>query len=91
MGTPATHSFACLADKIMHAVTIELNIAQAKFPRFNSPHEGYAVLLEEVNELWDAIKDKNASRDAVRDEAIQVAAMAIRFIIDTEPRQANPK
>lgn len=23
---------------------------------FHSPHEGYAILLEEVNELWDEIK-----------------------------------
>jgi len=34
----------------------ELAKAEKKFPGFNSAHEGYAVLLEEVDELWDEIK-----------------------------------
>ena len=51
-----------------------------------SAHEGYAVLLEEVDELWDEVK-KNPSKYAHRDkdmrkEAIQIAAMAIRFVLD---------
>jgi NTP pyrophosphatase (non-canonical NTP hydrolase) len=47
-------------------------------------HEFYAILLEEVDELWDAIKnDEPLAR--VHAEAIQVAAMVIRFI-DTGER-----
>lgn len=42
-------------------------------------HEFYAILLEEVEELWDAIKsDEPAER--VRAEAIQVAAMVVRYL-----------
>lgn len=47
---------------------------------FNSRHEGFAVLKEEVDELWDDIK-ANAHLSA-RKEAIQVAAMALRFLVE---------
>lgn len=53
-----------------------------KFPGFNSGHEGYAVLKEEVDELWDAVKAKDMSQ--ARKEAIQVGAMALRFLMDLE-------
>ena len=33
----------------------ELNRSYEKFPKFNSPHEGYAVILEEVDELKEEI------------------------------------
>ena len=61
-------------------VKAELHEATTKFPAFNSSHEGYAVLKEEVDELWDEIKANRHNR--TREEAIQVAAMAIRFLID---------
>ena len=63
-------------------VISELNRARMKFGNFHNYHEGYAVLLEEVDELWDAIKSKDKSDDDVRTEAIQVAAMALRFLTD---------
>ena len=62
----------------------ELVRAQAKFPKFNSAHEGYAVIKEEFDELWEEIKKNEKTRDPVRmrKEAVQVAAMALRFIED---------
>lgn len=53
-----------------------------KWPGFNSAHEGYAILREEVDELWDHVKvnQKKRDLDAMRAEAIQVAAMAIKFV-----------
>lgn len=42
-------------------------------------HEGYAILLEEVDELWTEIKAKVIDPAKVRKEAIQVAAMALRI------------
>ena len=49
---------------------------------FNSAHEGYAILLEEVDELWDHVKISQRKRDlgAMYKEAIQVAAMAVKFV-----------
>jgi hypothetical protein len=62
-------------------VSRELARAREKFPAFHSAHEGYAVLMEELDELWDEIR-ANGSRERMRAEAIQVAAMAFRFISD---------
>lgn len=52
-----------------------------KWGACNSAHEAYAVLLEEVDELWTWVKVKqpNRSLPEMRKEAMQVAAMAIRF------------
>lgn len=62
----------------------ELNDAQSKFPKFNSAHEGYAVILEELDELWKEVKKNNKirSKSRLKDEAKQVSAMAMRFLID---------
>lgn len=62
----------------------ELARAEDIYPPFHSAHEGYATLLEEVDELWDEVKKSPAKRDpvAMRKEAVQVAAMALRFIRD---------
>ena len=35
----------------------EYRRAGETYDEFTSPHEGYAVLLEEVDELWDEIKN----------------------------------
>lgn len=59
----------------------EMTKATMNWPRFNSAHEGFAVLKEEVDELWDHVKTNQKKRDlaAMKKEAIQVAAMAMRF------------
>lgn len=71
------------------AVEIEVSRACAKHKPMNSPHEAYAVLLEEVDELWEEIKHDRGRQESARDEAIQVAAMAIRYLVDlTETKGA---
>ena len=58
--------------------------ASLRFGRFNSCHEGYAVMKEEFDELWIEIMKKQEERDPakLKKEAIHVGAMAIRFIND---------
>ena len=73
-------------DKIFDAVEKELFIATEKFGAFNSPHEGYAILQEEVEELWDEIKANKGRTESARKEAVQVAAMAIRYLYDMDPK-----
>lgn len=72
-----------IGTKLADLIDDELHSANLKFPLFNSPHEGYAVLLEEVDELWYEIKS-GGSNDRMKEEAIQVAAMAIKFIKSLE-------
>jgi NTP pyrophosphatase (non-canonical NTP hydrolase) len=71
---------ATKAQTGVELVLIELQRATSKFGVFASSHEGYAVLLEEVDELWEAVKTND--KDQQREEAIQVAAMALRFLWD---------
>ena len=60
--------------------------AEKQFQPFNSTHEGYAVIKEELDELWDLVKDKSCIDPTIfRKEAIQIGAMAIRFIMDCLP------
>lgn len=72
-------------DSILDFIKHEFNTATKKFGTFNNAHEGYAVLLEEVDELWEAIKLKQSNPkrlNLIQKEAIQVSAMAIRIIYD---------
>lgn len=77
-------------NEIIERVMGEYDRAINTYPPFNSLHEGYAVILEELDELWDEVKKKPINRDmeVIKREAAQVAAMALRFIHDIE---ATPK
>ena len=62
-------------------VTAEYKRAKDKFGVFASRHEGYAVILEELDELWVEIKS-NGSNDNIKGEAVQVVAMGLRFLVE---------
>jgi len=68
-------------DRDIDLVIEEVASAIENWPAMNSAHEGYAVLLEEVDELKAHVWTNQKRRDisAMKKEAIQVAAMAIRF------------
>ena len=70
-------------EKAIKLVINELDSAIEKFPLFNSSHEGYAVLKEEVDELWDEIKNNKDPQSIMnqKKEAVQVAAVAIKFLM----------
>lgn len=74
-------------------VTAELYSAESKhgLNLQGTLHESWGILEEEVDELWDEIKKgSRGSKEAVRKEAIQVAAMALRliYVMDTQLRDA---
>lgn len=70
-----------IKSDVQQLVQKELNSANEKFPLFNSPHEGYAVIKEEVDEceaemriisetilpeVWEKIKGNDKAFDLVR-------------------------
>jgi len=59
----------------------ELGVAVGSWPVFPSAHHGLAVIEEEVSELRAHVYTNQKRRDiaAMRKEAIQIAAMALRF------------
>lgn len=59
----------------------EYDRAVNKFGSFASAHEGKAIIEEELDELWDEIK-AGQNKNRMKEEALQVAAMAIRFVQD---------
>lgn len=78
---------------VRYAVINELQNAMANWPAFNSAHEGFAVLLEEVEELkaWVFTNQKKRDLQAMYKEAIQVAAMAMRFALEVCDEQRGRK
>lgn len=69
---------------VMEDVEAELARVRTMWPPMASLHEGYAIMQEEVDEFWDEVKRKEADRDpeALYEELIQVAAMAVKTAAD---------
>jgi hypothetical protein len=70
--------------RVLQDAGVELGKALKKYPRMHNGHEGYAVILEELDELKAEVwkKPKKRSVQKMRKEAVQVAAMALRFMLD---------
>lgn len=51
-------------DQVRDLVGVELAAANEKFPQFHSPHEGWAVIREEVEETSEALGDLSLSMNA---------------------------
>lgn len=82
-------------NNIIADIDIEFKRATSLYPKFNSRHEGYAILLEELDELWVEVKKHHqkdlSAKILMRKEAVQCAAMCMRFIYDCcdEPNQSE--
>ena len=70
--------------RTLNEIHAELIVAEQNWPPFNSAHEGFAVLAEEVDELKAHVWTNQKRRDlfSMRKEALQVAAMALRFALE---------
>ena len=74
---------------VLDEVCDELARALSRFPPFNSPHEGKAVIEEELDELWLHVKANSGRSEDAMCEAIQVAAMALRYVHDLRDWEAT--
>lgn len=71
-------------EELIDLVRKELLEACYVYPAMVSAHEGMAIILEEVDELKEIVwkKPQLRSKEDMRREAVQIAAMALRFIFD---------
>lgn len=69
---------------VYNEIKMEIKSARNKYSSFHSAHEGYAVIKEELDELWDLVRTSKTvmATDKMRKECIQIAAMSIRFVED---------
>lgn len=67
---------------ILTEISAEVERAKVHCEHFRSLHEAYAVILEEVQEVWTITmqRRRDRSQEALRKELIQVAAMAVKAI-----------
>ena len=68
-------------DKIIEDLKKEHDFVVRTFKNYHSYHEGFAVIKEELDELWDEVKG-GQDKSLMYKEAIQVMSTAMRFILD---------
>jgi hypothetical protein len=70
--------------KFNSLVKTELEIARQKHANINSAHEGFAVILEELDEFWEQVRLNRSKRDRCQmlSGLVQIAAMAQRTAED---------
>lgn len=76
---------------IIEEIAAEFEEAVRDYPAFNSEHEGLAVIREKYKGLEKEIfnSDRFGARARMRDDAVQLAVMAMKFVqfIDDHPRE----
>lgn len=76
-------------ERALAAVNSELARAMRRFAPFASAHEALAVIREEYLEFEREVFHGTGA-DALT-EAMQLAAMAVRYIVDIGDRGRNPE
>ncbi len=86
MADPVDYRRKATYTEYMHAigeVSEEYFKAQTKFPEFASRHEGIAIIEEEFLEFRAAAMWPHKNKgDSAYDEAKQLAAMSLRYMVD---------
>lgn len=68
--------------QIVSKVRTEIILATSKYGKFKDSGQAYCVIAKELCELHDEIFLKHQNKQRMEEEALQVAAMVIRFIMD---------
>lgn len=69
-------------DRLAEQVAAEVRRAEAKHPPMHSPHEGWSVIYEELEELREHVRGDTGRSAEARKEAIQIAAMGLRYALN---------
>lgn len=73
------------SERIAALAHRELLKAMGKHGPMASPHEGWAVIKEELDELWEHVRADTATEQDAAREALHIAAMAMRYAHDLTP------
>lgn len=79
-----------MADRIREIameIAAEVERAERKHAPMHSPHEGWSVIFEELEELREHVRADTGRSAEARKEAIQIAAMGLRYALNLCERQ----
>jgi hypothetical protein len=82
MSTIAIDALRSRIDTALHDLRNELWKAMIKHPPMHSAHEGWSVIFEELEELREHVRADTGQTPDARKEAMQVAAMSLRYALD---------
>lgn len=63
-------------------IAAEVERAELMHKPLNSPHEAWSVIFEELEELREHVRADTGRSPAARHEAIQTAAMGLRYVLN---------
>lgn len=78
-------------EAALDAVRSELLGAYANFREFRSAHEGVAIIEEEFLEFREAAYWPHKTKSKEEEEVTQLAAMAVRYLVDICYRKDAPR
>ena len=67
----------------------EIESARNQHANMHSPHEAYSVIKEELDEFWDEVRKKDHDKGRMANELTQIAAMAVRAVVDLDLRYGD--
>lgn len=79
-------------DQFLRDVMYEYaRVSEKHGPHYASAHEGWAVMWEEVEELWEEVRKKRSNRDAenMREECVQIASCAMKFALSFGKKEST--
>jgi hypothetical protein len=71
-----------LRNRFVDDQIFSLTKARIKHAPIHSCHEGYAVILEELDEVWEIVRSQFPNMAALRKELLHTAAMCQRMAED---------
>lgn len=80
-----------MTEDILEEIAQEVSKAESLHPPYNSPHEGWAVMEEELHEVREEIYANKVpgALQRMRAEALQLAGTAVRFIQMLDAKREN--
>lgn len=69
-------------ERLAQEVVAELEKAETAHAPMHSPHEGWSVIWEELEELREHVRADTGRSGAARKEALQIAAMGMRYALN---------